>query len=182
MTGARILLRRPGARDRTAFLAMVRASRALHRARVAPPSNTLAYAAWLRRLRRDRHVGYLAIRSADGAIAGVVNFNELVWGSFRSAYLGYYADARLTGCGYMREAVALALDRAFGPIGLHRVEANIQPDNRPSLALVSALGFRREGFSPRYLKVGGRWRDHERWALLREDWRAHRPPAAGPAR
>jgi ribosomal-protein-alanine N-acetyltransferase len=180
LTGARIELRRPGARDRSAFLALVRASRALHRGRVAPASNALAYAVWLRRLRGDRHVGYLAIRRADGAIAGVVNLNELVWGSFRSAYLGYFADARLAGHGYMREAVALALDRAFGPIGLHRVEANIQPDNRSSLALVSALGFRREGYSPRYLKVGGRWRDHERWALLREEWRAHRPAVARP--
>jgi [ribosomal protein S5]-alanine N-acetyltransferase len=72
----------------------------------------------------------------------------------------------------MREALHLALRHAFGPLRLHRVEANIQPGNAPSRALVRRAGFRREGFSPRYLKIGGRWRDHERWALVCEDWRA----------
>jgi ribosomal-protein-alanine N-acetyltransferase len=57
---------------------------------------------------------------------------------------------------------------------LHRVEANIQPRNRASIALVKSLGFRQEGYSPRYLKIGGRWRDHERWALLVDDWRPKR--------
>jgi ribosomal-protein-alanine N-acetyltransferase len=151
---------------------MVRASRDLHRDWVGPPTSALAYAAWLLRLRGDRHVGFLAVRDEDDAIAGVVNLNEVVRGPFQSAYLGYYANAVLAGRGYMREALTLALERAFGPIGLHRVEANIQPANRRSIALVESLGFRREGFSPRYLKVGGRWCDHERWALLREDWRA----------
>jgi ribosomal-protein-alanine N-acetyltransferase len=65
----------------------------------------------------------------------------------------------------------LALHYAFVRLKLHRLEANIQPGNQPSLALVTRLGFQREGFSPRYLKIAGRWRDHERWALLAEDWR-----------
>jgi len=166
---SRITLRKPTWRDRHEFLAAVRASRALHRGWVAPPASSVAYAAWLQRLRGPAHVGFLAI--ADGAIAGVVNLNEIVRGSFQGAYLGYYANVRLAGRGYMREALALALDQAFGPLRLHRLEANIQPANHPSIALVESLGFRREGVSPRYLKIGGRWRDHERWALLREEWR-----------
>ena len=70
----------------------------------------------------------------------------------------------------MREWLCLVLKRAFRELRLHRVEANIQPGNTASLALVRRLGFRREGFSPRYLKVAGRWRDHERWALLAEEF------------
>ncbi len=69
----------------------------------------------------------------------------------------------------MTDGLRLVLERAFGALGLHRVDANIQPDNERSLRLVERLGFRREGLSLRYVKVGGRWRDHERWALLAEE-------------
>jgi len=73
------------------------------------------------------------------------------------------------GRGLMTEAVRQTLAHAFTEIGLHRVEANIQPENLRSIALVRRLGFRLEGFSPRYLRIGGQWRDHERWALLCDD-------------
>ena len=110
------------------------------------------------------------LRSSDDLV-GVVNLNEIVRGNFQSAYLGYYAFAPHVGRGYMREGLTLALRWVFGELRLHRVEANIQPGNEASLALVRRLGFRREGASPRYLKIAGRWRDHERWALLAEEWR-----------
>ena len=85
----------------------------------------------------------------------------------RSCVLGHEGDD--VGC-----CLRLVLGRAFGRLRLHRLEANIQPDNAASLALVRRIGFRREGFSPRYLKVGGRWRDHERWALRSAQWRPRR--------
>ena len=96
-------------------------------------------------------------------------------GSLQSAYLGYYLFAPHERRGYMTGGLRLVLGRAFGELGLHRVEANIQPDNDRSLRLVERLSFRREGYSPRYLKVGGKWRDHERWALLAEEWRKTTP-------
>ena len=99
-----------------------------------------------------------------------MNGRQIVRVRLQSAYVGYYAFTPHAGRGYMTEGLTLALRRAFGPLRLHRVEANIQPGNEPSRALARRLGFRREGFSPRYLKIGGRWRDHERWALLAEDW------------
>ena len=103
---------------------------------------------------------------ATGEIVGMINVSEIVRGALRSAYLGYCAFAPHQRQGLMAEGLRLAIARLFGPLKLHRVEANIQPGNRPSLALVRKLGFRREGYSPRYLKIRGRWRDHERWALL----------------
>jgi ribosomal-protein-alanine N-acetyltransferase len=70
----------------------------------------------------------------------------------------------------MSEGIQLVLRHSFGALGLHRLEANIQPGNEPSIALARGAGFRLEGFSPRYLKIDGKWRDHERWAILAEEW------------
>lgn len=117
-------------------------------------------------------MGLLIRRRSDGAILGAVELSQIARGGFQSAYLGYYLGAPFVGQGYMTEALALAVRHAFRDLKLHRVEANIQPTNRESIRLVKRLGFRREGYSRRYLKVSGRWRDHERWALLAEDWTA----------
>ena len=119
----------------------------------------------------------LALRRDDDAFVGVLNLSEIIRGPLQQAFLGYYAFAPHAGNGYMREAMRLLLRLAFGPLKLHRVEANIQPANGPSLALARGAGFVREGFSPRYLKIGGRWCDHERWAINAEQWKALRAPA-----
>jgi [ribosomal protein S5]-alanine N-acetyltransferase len=128
-----------------------------------------AVARWVRTTGPNRH-RLLVCRRVDGAIVGVVNVSEIVRAAFQSAYLGYYAFRPHAGQGYMTEGLALVLRHAFRSLGLHRLEANIQPGNDPSRKLVRRLGFRKEGFSPRYLKIGGRWRDHERWAIVRETW------------
>ena len=91
-------------------------------------------------------------------------------GPLRSAYLGYAVGKRHARHGYMREGIELVLNYAFVELSLDLVEANIQPGNTRSIALARNAGFTREGFSRRYIKVGGRWRDHERWAMLAEDW------------
>ena len=90
----------------------------------------------------------------------------VVRGVFRSGYLGYYAVAGFERQGSMRAGLVQVVRHAFKSLELHRLEANIQPDNLASLALVQSCGFSKEGYSPKYLKVGGRWRDHERWAIL----------------
>jgi ribosomal-protein-alanine N-acetyltransferase len=141
---------------------------------VSAPDTRAAFRRYIERFggsaRTSQHVGYVAVRDDDGALVGVFNFSEIVRGAFESAYLGYYAFAPHAGRGYGTEALALALDRAFGELALHRVEVNVQPGNRGSLALVERLGFEREGYSRRYVRVAGRWRDHVRFAMLSEDW------------
>jgi ribosomal-protein-alanine N-acetyltransferase len=112
------------------------------------------------------------ITTGEEELAGVVNVSEIVRGAFCSAYLGYYAFVPNDGCGYMRVGLTKVINLSFRKYRLHRLEANIQPGNARSIELVRALGFRREGYSPKYLKVGGRWRDHERWAVTAELWRA----------
>lgn len=111
---------------------------------------------------------------ADGdAIAGSFHLSQIFRGGFQNAYLGFAAGAAYAGQGYMREGLELTLRHVFVALRLHRVEANVQPANGRSRGLVERCGFRHEGFSPRYLKVGGRWCDHERYALTIEDWKGN---------
>lgn len=103
-------------------------------------------------------------------MVGVVNLSQIMFTPFaRGAFLACHGMAALAGRGLMTEAVRLAITYAFGPLGLHRLEANIQPANLRSIALVRRLGFHHEGFSPRCLHIDGAWRDHERWALLADE-------------
>jgi len=125
---------------------------------------------YLARIANPNHRGFFVRDVVSGRLAGVVNLNDILLGALRSAYLGYYGFEGVCGGGRMTEGVRLAVSFAFEQTGLHRVEANIQPANEPSRALVRRLGFRLEGFSPRYLYIAGAWRDHERWAVLSDDW------------
>jgi ribosomal-protein-alanine N-acetyltransferase len=167
----RILLRRAGTREVPELLLLAKSSARVHRPWVYLPGNAARWRASLNRGRQGR-IAYAIRRRDTRELVGVVNLSEIVRGVFKSGYLGFYAHAAHARQGFMKEALRAVIGRAFGVHRLHRVEANIQPGNVASLALVRSLGFRREGFSPRYLKIGGRWRDHERWAVTRESWRA----------
>ena len=169
--GARVLLRHPREEDEEEFIALARSSRRFHAGWVAPPFSPEQFAAYLRRSRADHFEALLVARREDHALLGAINLSEIVRGNFHSAYLGYWIGAAHARQGYMREGLALALDHAFKIHRLHRLEANIQPTNTASIRLVNSLGFRLEGLSLKYLKIGGRWRDHERWAILSEEWR-----------
>jgi [ribosomal protein S5]-alanine N-acetyltransferase len=158
--------------DRDEFVAAMRASRALHRPWLSPPTTAEAFDALLERAREASFEPMLARRRDDRAVVGFFNISHVIRGPLQSAFLGYGGVAAQAGRGYMTEAMELVLRRAFTELLLHRLEANIQPGNTASIALVQRCGFEREGFSARYLKVGGRWRDHERWAIRVERWRA----------
>jgi len=154
------------ASDAEEFLDAVAISEKLHHPWVAPPATQEAFEQWLAR-EPERNLHY-AIRCDDGLV-GVVNANEVVRGVFLSTYLGYYAFEGFAGRGLMQAGMRAVLAELFDGEGLHRVEANIRPENERSIRLVERLGFRREGYSPRYLHLDGAWRDHERWALLSTD-------------
>lgn len=164
-----IRLTAPSTKYEAEFLAAVRRSRKLHHPWVAPPETGTEFRSYIRAKQSPTSIGYF-VWTGDGDLVGVINLSEIVRGPFQSAYLGYYAFSPHHRKGYMRRALAAVVSRAFFTYGLHRVEANIQPKNRASRALVESIGFKQEGFSPRYLKILGRWRDHERWAITTEDW------------
>ncbi len=156
------------------LLAAVGRSDGLHRPWVFPPRTHEEYESYLERIRNGSTIGFLLRRASDQQLAGVVNISEPVRRAFQSAYLGFYAFAGMERQGLMTEGLALVLNCAFDQLDFHRLEANIQPDNLASRALVARLGFRQEGFSPRYLMIDGAWRDHERWAILSDEWPSHR--------
>jgi [ribosomal protein S5]-alanine N-acetyltransferase len=167
----RVFLRSPASSDREEFVSLMRASRSFHRPWATAPTDEDRFDAYITDSRRPDFEAMLVCRVEDFAILGFFNLSQIVRRSFHSAYLGYAVGKSYAGHGYMRDGIGLVLRRAFTDLKLHRIEANIQPGNHASIALARGAGFQREGFSPRYLKIGGRWRDHERWAILADDWR-----------
>jgi [ribosomal protein S5]-alanine N-acetyltransferase len=166
----RVTIRPPTPEDCAAFLSSVRRSRTLHHPWVSPPNTSRAFGGYLERVSSDSDRGFLVIHVRTRAIVGVINLNNLIRGAFQNAFLGYYGFLPYVGQGLMYEGMLLVLNHAFRKFRLHRLEANIQPGNHASIALVRKCGFVREGFSPRYLKIYGRWQDHERWAIRSEDF------------
>jgi len=171
--GKRVYLRAPSRADQREFLALMQASRRFHQPWASAPTDPNRFTAYLTDASRPDFEAMLLCRREDGAILGFFNLSQIVRRSLQSAYLGYAVGQPHAGQGFMGEGIQLVLRRAFIDLRLHRIEANIQPGNRASIALARGAGFRREGFSPRYLKIDGHWRDHERWAILIEDWRVN---------
>jgi ribosomal-protein-alanine N-acetyltransferase len=165
MQDTRVTLSRVQRADAAEIMAANLASRSYHAPWVQPCTDQAGFDAWMARLGAT-HVSLLAREAASGGICGVVNFSQIAMGNFCSAFCGFYGMAAFAGQGLMTQALRLGLAVAFGELGLHRVEANIQPGNARSQALVQRLGFAREGYSPRYLNIDGVWRDHERWAIV----------------
>ena len=172
ITGEKVFLRSPMRRDGAEFIALNRASIRFHRGLVTSPTLPEQFLAFLKRSSTENSAFFFVCRVMDGAIIGSINLSQIYRGGFQNAYLGYYVGAKYAGQGFMTEALQLMLAFAFKNLRLHRLEANIQPTNSASIALVRRAGFVLEGFSRRYLKVCGKWRDHERWAIIAEDWKS----------
>lgn len=162
----RIVLRPPRLTDQSQFITRALASQALHRPWVTAPSTPEQFEAYVDRMREPANHAFVVCEARQGAIIGVINVTNVVLGPFRSGYLGYYAFAGYERQGFMRAGLLQVVRHAFKSLKLHRLEANIQPGNTASIALVKSCGFVKEGYSPKYLKIGGRWRDHERWAIV----------------
>ena len=122
-------------------------------------------------------IGRHAVVAVDGAFAGQIAVDPIIWGATRSAQVGYWIGSAWQGRGIMRLAVALVLDHLLGPVGLHRVEINVRPDNERSLALCRGLGLREEGLRRGYMHINGAWADHVSFAALAEE--AHGPDGVG---
>ncbi|MBO0854831.1 MAG: GNAT family N-acetyltransferase [Nocardia sp.] len=105
----------------------------------------------------------------DGTFSGQITVGNIVRGALRSAWIGYWVAEDRGGQGVATAALALGLDHCFGPVGLHRVEATVRPENLASQAVLRKVGFREEGVLRRYLDVDGAWRDHLLVAMTAEE-------------
>jgi [ribosomal protein S5]-alanine N-acetyltransferase len=170
VNGNLVVLSPPSPSDAGEFIEAVVASHSLHHPWLDAPDSPVRFALYLERIRSEDQLSFLLRHQPCGALIGFVNVNNIVRGGFQSGYLGYGAFASHAGRGLMTEGLRAVVAVAFADHGLHRLEANIQPGNVRSIALVRRLGFEKEGFSRRYLRIDGDWRDHERWALLSDDW------------
>lgn len=150
----------------------------------------IPYVAMVQAIRREARQGVAMPWAVThrGRFAGQLTVGAIVWGSARSAQIGYWIDSACAGRGVMPTAVALAVDHAFFTVGLHRIEASIRPENHRSRRVVEKLGFREEGLRRRQLHIDGAWRDHLCYALTVEDvsggllprWRHIRDGGSGP--
>lgn len=166
----RVALIRPSKRHSSEFLRALRRSRPIYRNLMTVKASEEDYLRFLEHSRGPRSSNFFVVLKPGHELVGAINIENIARGYFQSATLGYYAFLPHAGKGLMREGLIQAVDHAFTELKLHRLEANIQPSNRRSIDLVKGLGFRLEGYSPRFLKICGRWRDHERWTLLVDHW------------
>jgi ribosomal-protein-alanine N-acetyltransferase len=129
------------------------------------------FTAMLRGQRREARAGRLLpfAVTVDGELRGALTVASITRGAFDSAAVGYWVDEAVAGRGVTPTALALVLDHCFGPVGLHRVEANVRPENAASLRVVRKVGFTEEALHRRYLFIDDDWRDHVGFALLADD-------------
>jgi ribosomal-protein-alanine N-acetyltransferase len=167
--GATVGIRRPTCADCDEFIALMQASQEFHHPWADFPKTRERYYGYVRSRQPPADDGFLVCERQSNRIVGVINLNCIVRGLFQSAYLGYGVGAQFARRGHMAEGLNVVTAYAFGEMNLHRLEANIQPGNLASIALVRRCNFRKEGFSPKYLQVWGEWRDHERWALVADE-------------
>ncbi|MCX5088600.1 GNAT family N-acetyltransferase [Streptomyces sp. NBC_00365] len=165
---SQVVLRPVAADDEEGFLELARVSVDLHHPWVRLPRTSSSFSSYLSRSDQVTAVCMVLCRKDQGDLVGMININDIVRGPYQKGVLGYAVFLPYAGQGYMAAGVALAVRHAFEHLDLNRVEADIQPGNEASLRLVRRLGFRKEGFSPGFIKIAGLWRDHERWAFTRD--------------
>jgi len=164
--GFRTRIQHPQAADEEAFLKAMRDSIGLHHPWVSAPKDHAGWQRYMDRLQKVNETGFLVKTLQDGAICGVINLNVITYEALCSAYVSYFGVVGQAEKGYMKEGMLQVIRHAFDELGLHRLEANIQPGNLASVGLARSTGFEYEGYSPRFLKINGVWCDHERWAVL----------------
>jgi ribosomal-protein-alanine N-acetyltransferase len=166
--GDRAVIRHLTAGDCDEFVKLVKASAKLLAPWVYLPDSSLEFDDYLRVFDSVSAVCLLVCARETGAIAGTISITGITRGAYQSARIGYNAFAPTVGLGFMTEGLDMVLNFAFKELQLHRLEADIQPGNLASKKFIRKIGFRREGYSPAFIRINNIWTDHERWAINRD--------------
>ena len=169
LKGKKVFLRQPKREDLKEFASLAKTGAKFHKNLVNPPKDKESFYEYFLRNEKPENSCFLICCFEGEKTAGTVNLSHIFGGDFQNAYLGYYLFVDFTEKGLMTEAIELILKCAFETLKLHRIEANVQPENKDSIAVLQRKRFTKEGFSRKCLKIGGHWRKHQRWAVLVED-------------
>lgn len=161
----RVIIRRLARNDCEEFVSLVRSSEKFLHPWVVLPDTAAKFGDYLKRFDGVAAEALLICTCEYGNIVGAASISNILREPYQRGVLGYNSFASTARQGYMFEGLRLIIRFAFADLGLHRLEADIQPENNPSLKLAHRLGLRREGFSPEYIHIQGVWKDHERWAM-----------------
>ena len=176
MSGEKVFLRYVAQSDFEELLDLFKSSLEFYKGLITPPLDEQSFQIYVDRNLDEANECFVICRNSDDKIVGALNLTQIFRKAFQNCYLGYSLGVNFTGKGYMTEAVESVLHHAFENLKLHRVEANVQPHNVASLKVLERCGFTKEGFSRKYLQINGVWCDHERWAIIAEDWRKNNKP------
>lgn len=154
------------AKDEHEYLINYKASQKTLKPWVHVPTNSREFLAYAQEMRTQENKAFVVRDSTTKSMVGIVELRDIYMFDFKNSYIIYFGFEGHLQKGLMSEAVKMVIKFAFKTLKLHRLEANIQPTNIPSRALARACGFSLEGYSPKFIKKNGQWKDHERWAIL----------------
>jgi [ribosomal protein S5]-alanine N-acetyltransferase len=170
LAAEQVVLRPLIADDAAAFIALAQVSAAVHGRWLWAPKTPEEFAAYIARFSNGPDTALVVCDAGSGGIAGFFTITDIIRGPYWRGTVGYGGFVPTRGRGYMTQGLRRVLGFAFDDLGLHRLEADIQPENLASKRLVSRLQFVYEGLSRGFVLIDGEWRDHERWAMTRERW------------
>jgi [ribosomal protein S5]-alanine N-acetyltransferase len=105
----------------------------------------------------------------ETTIIGCINYTNIARGAFMACHLGFSIDKEFEGKGFMYQSLKFTLEHVQNVLKLHRVMANYMPHNKRSERLLERVGFKREGYAEKYLKINGKWEDHVLTSLIFDD-------------
>lgn len=168
--GEKVFIRYVTIDDCDEYIELNNASVEFYKGLASPILDSESFKVYAERNLDEANESFVICKNVDNKIVGAINLSQIFRKAFQNAYLGYSLGVDFIGKGFMTEAVELILRHAFENLKLHRVEANVQPHNLASIKVLQRCGFTKEGFSRKYLKIDDIWCDHERWAIIYEDW------------